>query len=366
MLKRVLITAGGTGGHIYPAIAIAEEFQKRGAEVLYVGNINSLEEKVVKLRGFNFRGIDVQKLYREFTIKHLAFPFKLLKSIMMANSIIKEFKPDLCIGCGGFVSGPVIIRAAQLKIPYYLLEQNSFPGLTTRKLSKGAKRVFLGYESAQKYLPNSKWEYTGNPLLLDIDKVKDRSLATKDSNQPLLLFILGGSQGASFINNIVLKNINLLLDKGLKIVWQTGNYQFTEIEERLKAIPKINASVEIFPYTHNITSIYQSADLAICRAGALTLAELEAYKIPAIIIPLPSSAGDHQYHNALHQQEQLKGLLLEQNENTEQKLLESLDLLLRDYDNFQKHLTHSVHAKATETIVDRIYENQAKDSKRDL
>ncbi|MCK4956177.1 MAG: glycosyltransferase, partial [Candidatus Cloacimonetes bacterium] len=223
-MKKIIVAAGGTGGHIIPALSIAKQLQELGCKILYIGNADSLEQKLATKAGFEFKQISVQKLYRKFTFAHLRFPFKLIKSINDSKKIIKEFAPDAVIGTGGFVCGPVGYAAHKLAIPLYLQEQNSYPGLTTRILSKYAKQIFLGTAGGAKYLPSEKTLYTGNPIntikpekKLSITEYGFRENATK-------LFLIGGSQGSLALNNAIFPILDDLYANNIDLIWQIGKY----------------------------------------------------------------------------------------------------------------------------------------------
>jgi len=353
VLRRVIVTAGGTGGHIFPAIAIAEELISKGIEVLYVGNRNSMEERICQEKNLSFAPIDVQKLYRRVTLKHLLFPFKFMRSYLMSRRIIKRFQPDASIGTGGFVSGPVIFYSGINHIPVYLQEQNSYPGLTTRWGSRYARQIFLGYESAKELLPSSKCIYTGNPLQLSFIKSAIQSQHREENNDKTLL-VMGGSQGAERINNAVLQAITQIIDLEINILWQTGERDYNRIKEALKDIPAAVGKVEIFPFSTNMSAIYNRTDLAITRAGALSLAELEVMNIPALIIPITRSEGNHQLHNAREQVRKNVAVLIEESELTSSVLIRNLQILRDDLNRYRERLGKKANIRATQQIIEYI------------
>jgi UDP-N-acetylglucosamine--N-acetylmuramyl-(pentapeptide) pyrophosphoryl-undecaprenol N-acetylglucosamine transferase len=367
MLKRVIITAGGTGGHIFPALALAERIQGHDIEILFVGNVKSMEERICHERKIPFKTIDVQKLYRSITIRHLLFPYKLAKSLLMSTKIIGTFKPDACIGTGGFVSGPVMLCSTLQNIPFYLQEQNSYPGLTTRVLSKKAKKIYLGYNSAKKYLPPSNCLYTGNPLQNSLLERLPSSRNRKATNQRKTLLVLGGSQGARTINDCVLAIMQDIMDMDLNLLWQTGSRDYPRISESLnscytwKKEPSLSAAevlisednrLTVFPFSSAMPDIYQRSDMAITRAGALSLAELEVNCIPAIIIPLSNSPGNHQYLNAQAQEENKGGVVIKQDILTPSLLKETIQSVNNELNEFCSQLQNSIHLTAAKTIVD--------------
>jgi len=225
--KRIIIAAGGTGGHIIPALSIAKELMRQGAQILYVGNKNSMEQKLAEKNNIDFAEINVQKFYRKVTFAHLKFPFKLIKSIIDSKKIIRDFKPEAFLGTGGFVSGPVGYAAHLLKVPIFLQEQNSYPGATTKILSKYAVKIFLGNHAAKKYLPKDNAAFSGNPInqnaVSEKDTINYKKLGLKVDSKKIFLF--GGSQGSVVLNNTFLPIIDDLLKSGFEIIWQIlGKY----------------------------------------------------------------------------------------------------------------------------------------------
>ncbi|MDP8201884.1 MAG: undecaprenyldiphospho-muramoylpentapeptide beta-N-acetylglucosaminyltransferase [Candidatus Tenebribacter burtonii] len=350
--KKVVIAAGGTGGHIIPALSIATELIKAGVQVLYVGNKNSMEQKLTFSHSINFAEINVQKFYRKLTFAHIKFPFKLIKSILDSKIIIRKFDPDAFLGTGGFVSGPVGYAAHLLKIPIFLQEQNSFPGATTKILSKYSKMIFLGNKNANKYFPNNKTIYTGNPInqnaVLEKDTIDYIKLGLKPDTKKIFLF--GGSQGSVILNNTFLPIIDDLLALGYEVIWQIGKYSFEEFYPKVKG----KKGVYAFDFTNEIGKIYNSVDLAIARAGALSLAELETKKIPSILIPLPSATENHQYYNAMELKEKRVAEIIEQKSLNSDELKEMIVKMLQNIDKIKKHFTSSIHADAPKNIAKEI------------
>lgn len=347
-MKKVLISAGGTGGHIIPAVAIAHELMFNNVKVLFAGNGNSLEETVCQKENIDFTTLDVQKLYRKITLAHLRFPGKLCKSIGKSIKIIRDFEPDIFLGTGGFVSGPTGIASVIKKVPIFLQEQNSFPGLTSRFLGHFARKIFLGNAGAKKYFPEKKVIFSGNPLRADILNVKNKVTPEelglrKDSFKILLI---GGSQGSRAINRNFLAIIDTLIEQGMEVIWQVGKLDFPGISETLQDKKGIYA----FAFSHDMPGYYEMADIAISRAGALTLAELETKRIPVIVIPLPSAAGNHQYYNALELVNKGTALLLEQKDLSAGHLLKAIMKLKKQYPVFRKNFTNSLHENALQLI----------------
>jgi UDP-N-acetylglucosamine--N-acetylmuramyl-(pentapeptide) pyrophosphoryl-undecaprenol N-acetylglucosamine transferase len=347
-MKRIAISSGGTAGHINPAISIARELGKKNWEIHYLGNKNSLEQQLIANTPFTFHQLDVQKLYRSFTLTHVKFPLKLLNSIFQSKQILKEIKPDVFLGCGGFVSGPPGFAAHLLHIPIILQEQNSFPGLTTRMLSKYSDMIFLGNRHAEKYFNKAKTLYSGNPIA---DFLREYPSFVPDTgSKQKTVFLLGGSQGSRVLNNVMLKISDLLLSDGIRIIWQTGRNNYNEILQKLGTREEIT----LFDYSSKISEYYQKADLIISRAGAITLAELETLHKPAILIPLPSAAENHQLFNALEQTEKGIAEVIEQKDLTPESLLKQVKSMLGKIKVYESNFRETLHASSAERIASHI------------
>ncbi len=356
--KKIIIAAGGTGGHIIPAISIAKELMKEGVQILFVGNRNSMEQKLAMENNIDFAEINVQKFYRKLTFAHFKFPFKLIKSILDSKKIIRNFKPDAFLGTGGFVSGPVGYAAHLQKIPIFLQEQNSYPGATTKILSKYAVKIFLGNFKAKKYLPSNKLVFSGNPInqtviseTTEIDYAKYG--LKKDVTK---IFLTGGSQGSVVLNKAFLPIIDDILKKDFEIIWQIGKHSFDEFYPKVKDIKGVYA----FDFTNEMGKIYNSVDIAIARAGALSLAEMETKKIPVILIPLPSAAENHQYFNALELKEKNVAEIIEQKDLDSEILKNTLFKMLDKINEIKDNFTSTVHTNAAENIAEHLLRNLGK------
>ncbi len=352
---KIIVAAGGTGGHILPALAITEELQKLGCEILYIGNKNSMEERLTKSLNISFAQIDVQKLYRSFTFAHIKFPYKLLSSVIGSIHLFRKFKPDAFVGTGGFVSGPVGLVAIFTGTPIFWQEQNSLPGITTRFISRFAKRIFIAYNGALNYLPKEKCLLVGNPIhpsiLIEKDKLDARKYSLAEGNKTLL--ILGGSQGSTAINNIIMQIINQLSLNKINLLWQCGKRDYDSLHSKISNLP----GIYLFPFSHEMGKIYNSADMAIARAGALTLAELEMKKVPAILIPLPTSAGNHQVFNALEQEEKGIAKVIEQKNLNPDILLLSIKEMLDNINHFKSNSNNRQEMKSASVIAHKIIED---------
>lgn len=299
--KRFLLAAGGTGGHVYPAIAIAEALKNAStdSEFLFVGTRDRMEWETVPGYGFKIKSIWISGFHRSFTIKNLLFPVKLFVSLIQSLQIIRSFKPDVVISCGGFASGPIGWVAAKSGIPLILQEQNSYPGVTTKLLARYASIIFTAFEHAAEYLPAEKIILSGNPVRdgfrnPDLREAHDTFNFTPDRST---LLVLGGSGGAKAINRAMTTHIGKLHDEmGLQIIWQCGKNYIDELLNRVNTSQYPNLRLQA--YINDMSSAYRVADLVVTRSGASTCSELMNLGQPAILIPSPNVAGDHQQKNA--------------------------------------------------------------------
>ncbi|MFZ5981674.1 MAG: undecaprenyldiphospho-muramoylpentapeptide beta-N-acetylglucosaminyltransferase [Candidatus Zixiibacteriota bacterium] len=301
---RVIFAGGGTGGHLYPAIAIADRLtellkDKTGVEILFVGTKRGLEYRIREHLGYPLKIINVRGLVRSLTWKNLLVPFVLVGALIKASALLNEFRPDIVVGTGGYVAWPVLKAAVSKKIPTVLQEQNSFPGITTRRLAGKADRIYLGFAKAKEML-QSKGEViiTGNPVRRSI-LAGDRAEAMKrfklDPDKKTIL-VIGGSQGARALNHAILACLEKKqLPQEYQLLWQTGKRDYKDVIASAGEKVKPHS---LFPFENRMDLVYAAADLVISRAGALALAELEACRLAAILVPYPFAAGDHQRKNA--------------------------------------------------------------------
>ncbi len=311
---RILIAAGGTGGHVYPAIAIADALREinRNSEILFVGTKNRMEWNAVPKAGYDIKNIWISGLHRRMTVKNLLFPVKLIASLVQSMNIIAAFRPHLVISCGGYVAGPVGWIASKRNIPLVIQEQNSFPGVTNRLLAKKADIIFTAFKEAEGYLPREKVILKGNPTrntLTAVDKESAYRHFGFTKEQPTLL-VLGGSGGARVINEAMSQNIGQLHNElGLQIIWQCGERYYDSLHTRLNTDGF--ERLRLVDFLHHMPEAYAAADLVVSRAGALSCSELELTGKPSILIPSPNVAGDHQTKNARSMVEQGAAVLLE-------------------------------------------------------
>lgn len=302
MSRRVIITGGGTGGHIFPAISIASELKRidPAIEILFVGAEGGMEMRVVPQYGFKIEGVKISGIMRSLTpkniLKNLVLPFKLLGSLLKSGRIIREFRPQVVVGVGGYASGPVGRAAAKRGIPVVLCEQNAYPGITNKLLAGKAARILLGNEAAQQYFDKAKSKVTGNPVrdvLRSGDRNKGLAALNLDGSRPVVLS-LGGSLGAGTLNAAWEAGWKQLADKGIQLVWQCGK----RFHEDLKARVPEHPNLRLLPFIEDMASAYAAADLIVTRAGGSTISELILLNKPAILIPSPNVAEDHQTKNA--------------------------------------------------------------------
>ncbi len=300
-LHKVIISGGGTGGHIFPAIAIANELKKQdnSVDILFVGAIGKMEMEKVPAAGYKIEGLWISGLQRRLTIKNLSFPFKVMASLFKSRKILRNFKPDVVIGVGGFASGPMLRAAASKGIPTVIQEQNSYPGITNKILSKKVRKICVAYEGMEKWFPKEKIVLTGNPVREEIVKLegkRERGLEHfgLNSNQPVLL-IIGGSLGARTINEAIEMNLHLLNENNIQVIWQTGKGFF----EQAKRSAANYSNSKAFDFIAKMDLAYAVADVVVSRAGAISVSELCLVKKPCILIPSPNVAEDHQTKNAM-------------------------------------------------------------------
>ncbi|HET8855347.1 MAG TPA: undecaprenyldiphospho-muramoylpentapeptide beta-N-acetylglucosaminyltransferase [Salinimicrobium sp.] len=299
-MLRVILSGGGTGGHIYPAISIAQELKLRNpdAEILFVGAQDRMEMQMVPNAGFKIEGLWISGFNREFNLKNLLFPFKLIKSLLKSRRIIKRFRPDVVIGTGGFASGPLLQVAAGSNIPTVIQEQNSLPGITNRILSKRVNLICTAYSDMERYFPVEKTVLTGNPIRRDLIEIKDLrdeaiSFFRLDPERKTVL-VLGGSLGARKINELIAEQIEQFELKNLQLIWQTGSLYYVEYRRFEK-----KGLIQTYSFLSRMDYAYAAADIIISRAGAGTVSELCVVGKPVVFIPSPNVAEDHQTKNAL-------------------------------------------------------------------
>lgn len=353
---KFILSGGGTGGHIYPAIAIANELKTRfpDAEFLFVGAKDKMEMQKVPQAGYPIKGLWIAGLQRKLTLQNSMFPFKLIDSLWESRKIIKQFKPDVVIGTGGFASGPLLQMATMLGIPTVIQEQNSYPGITNKLLSKKANAICVAYENLERFFPKEKMILTGNPVrqdLIDIESKRAEAIQffNLDATKKTLL-VLGGSLGARRVNQLIEKELKNILAQNVQIIWQCGKLYFEDYK-------KYNAvNVQVVAFIERMDLVYAAADIVISRAGASSVSELSIVGKPVIFIPSPNVAEDHQTKNAQAIVDKKGAILLKESELDSQFIL-VFEALLKDQGK-QNQLSENIKKlampKATKRIVDEI------------
>lgn len=313
-MKKFIISGGGTGGHIYPAIAIANEIKRQipDAEILFVGAKNRMEMQKVPQAGFPIEGLNISGIQRKLSLENLKFPLKLIGSLWKARQIIKNFRPDVVIGTGGYASAPTLKMAQWLGVPTVIQEQNSLAGITNKWISKKAKKICVAYENMDKFFPKEAIILTGNPVradLLQISDKKDEIYSFFGLNpKKKTLLVLGGSLGARKINQLIEKNLPFFEKIGVQVLWQCGKFYFEEYKKFE------NQNVKVLAFIDRMDLAYAVSDVIISRAGASSVSELCVVGKPVIFIPSPNVAEDHQTKNAQAIANKNSAILLKENE----------------------------------------------------
>ncbi len=354
---RFVLSGGGTGGHIYPAIAIANELKRRypDAEFLFVGARDRMEMEKVPKAGYKIEGLWISGLQRKLSLKNLMFPFKVISSLMRSKSIIKNFKPNVAIGTGGFASGPLLQVAIGKGIPTLIQEQNSFPGITNKLLAKKANVICVAYEGLEAYFPKEKVKLTGNPIRQDLAQNNMTSVQAKDalklSHGKHCLLVLGGSLGSRRINQLIEEHLSFFGDKQIELLWQCGSFYYDDYRKYNQ-----NEGVSVMPFIDDMKTAYAAADIIISRSGAISVSELCVIGKPVLFIPSPNVAEDHQTKNAKAIADKMAAIYISESDLDEafkdkfSKLLESEDLRKQLAANIQL----LAKTEATKDIVDEI------------
>lgn len=330
---RVVISGGGTGGHVFPAIAIANEIKKQQpqTEFLFVGAEGKLEMDRVPKAGYPIVGLPIRGFHRKLTLRNLAFPFKLFQSMWKARKVVKDFKPDVAIGVGGYASGPTLQMATANGIPTLVQEQNSYAGVTNKILGKKVDKICVAYDGMEKFFPAEKITYTGNPVRREIFENDITTSGAKanlglDKNKKTIL-IFGGSLGARALNESIESGAELLRQHSeISIIWQVGKLYYDDYKN--SEVAKL-PNVTVLPFIEDMASAYKAADLVVCRAGALTISELSLVVKAAILVPSPNVAEDHQTKNAMALVDKNAAWMVTDSEGKE-KLVKTMLTLIED------------------------------------
>ena len=354
---KFILSGGGTGGHIYPAIAIANELKCRfpDAEFLFVGAQDKMEMQKVPQAGYAIKGLWIAGLQRRLTFDNALFPIKLVSSLLKSRAIIRKFKPDVVIGTGGFASGPLLQAAAMAGIPTVIQEQNSYPGITNKLLAKKARKICVAYDNLESFFPKEKMILTGNPIrqdLIAIDSKREEAIRyfNLDANKKTLL-VLGGSLGARRINQLIANEIAAFSDQNIQVIWQCGKLYFEDYKHFSE-----NKNIQVLSFIDRMDLVYAAADVVISRAGASSVSELCVVGKPVIFIPSPNVSEDHQTKNAQAILDKKGGLMIKESELDEKFSTVFNDLISNE--NLQKELSENIKklakVNATKEIVDEI------------
>ncbi len=360
MKPRIIISGGGTGGHIFPAVSIAGEIKKRfpDADILFVGAKGGMEMEVVPRYGYPIKGVWISGIQRQINLKNIirnaSFPLKLIVSMIQAGSIFRSFRPQAVVGVGGYASGPMG-RVASAKVPLIICEQNAYPGLVNKWLAKRASKILLGNEAAKKYFPGEHVIVTDNPIRA-FESLSREEAASRLGIDPTLptILSLGGSLGAGPINEALKAQLGLLTAEGqnIQLVWQAGKRYYESLRQEVAEHPR----VKLMPFINDMAAAYAAADLIISRAGGSTISELIALSKPAILIPAPQLAEDHQTKNARSLSDRNAAILIQQADAKENLLPEAIALL--NDKNRLNQLQQAIQAvekhDAAKEIVDQI------------
>ncbi|WP_430827579.1 undecaprenyldiphospho-muramoylpentapeptide beta-N-acetylglucosaminyltransferase [Chryseobacterium indologenes] len=357
---KIILSGGGTGGHIFPAIAIADEIKKRfpDAEFLFIGANGKMEMEKVPQAGYKIEGIDIAGIDRGNMLSNLGLPFKILKSLSRSKKIIKNFAPDFAVGTGGFASGPALYEASKLGIPIFIQEQNAHAGVTNKILSKKARAVFTAYPQVEGF-PAEKIKFLGNPIRSTIVSGMQETAAAKEkmglNKDKLTILSVGGSLGSRTLNNAWKSHLNEIVNKDYQLIWQTGKLDYKDILEETKGVDTKN--IQILEFIKDIELAYSAADVIVSRAGAIAISELAVAQKPVLLVPFPFAAEDHQTKNAMNLVDKNAARMVKDSE-TQEKFWNTLSEICEN-ENIRKEMSANLRyfAKpdAAKEIVDEIF-----------
>jgi UDP-N-acetylglucosamine--N-acetylmuramyl-(pentapeptide) pyrophosphoryl-undecaprenol N-acetylglucosamine transferase len=331
MAKRIIISGGGTGGHIFPAIAIANALKKLdpATEILFVGANGRMEMEKVPAAGYKIIGLNISGIKRGSLLKNFLLPFKMFFSVQKSREIIADFKPDAVVGVGGYASGPLLYAAAKMNIPYLIQEQNSFAGITNKWLGKKARKICVAFDGMERFFPADRIVKTGNPIRKESVSITGKRFSAAEllklSPHKKTILVTGGSLGARTLNQSVLNGLNQLLSEDVQLIWQTGKFYYTSIINQLGE--NYHPNVRIMEFLNRMDLGYAAADIIISRAGAGTIAELCVIKKPVILVPSPNVAEDHQTKNAMALVMKNAAVLISDQDAPDQLIKRALELL---------------------------------------
>ncbi len=354
---KVIISGGGTGGHIFPAISIANEIRKRDkdAQILFVGAEGKMEMEKVPAAGYEIVGLPVAGFQRRITYKNITFFFKLFASMQKAKKVVKDFKPDVVVGVGGYASGPVLRVACNKKIPAVIQEQNSYPGVTNKILSQKVSKICVAYPNMDRFFPSEKIIVTGNPIrqnLLQKMSRKEAADAFGLDPEKKVVFVTGGSLGARTINEGILEGYTKLLDAQVQLIWQTGKYYFEKINDAVEA----RQGLQVMAFVERMEAAFSLADVVVSRAGASSISEIAMLQKPTVFVPSPNVSEDHQTKNAMALVNE-KAAILVKDAEVKGKLIDEVLSLISEEERLkelEKNVTKFAKPNAAAHIVDEI------------
>jgi UDP-N-acetylglucosamine--N-acetylmuramyl-(pentapeptide) pyrophosphoryl-undecaprenol N-acetylglucosamine transferase len=358
---KVLLSGGGTGGHIFPAIAIADEIKKRfpDTEFLFIGANGKMEMEKVPQAGYKIEGIDIAGIDRGNILSNLGLPFKILKSLSKSKKIIKNFAPDFAVGTGGFASGPALYEASKLGIPIFIQEQNAHAGVTNKILSKKAKAVFTAYPKVEGFLAE-KIKFLGNPIRENIISGMQQTAQAKEkmglAQDKLTILSVGGSLGSRTLNNGWKDNLENLKEKGYQLIWQTGKLDYSELSNESR-ISDLGSQIQLKEFIKDVETAYSAADVIVSRAGAIAISELAVAQKPVLLVPFPFAAEDHQTKNAMNLVEKNAARMVKDSEMQE-KFWNTLSEICENESvrkEMSENLKYFAKPNAAKEIVDEIF-----------
>jgi UDP-N-acetylglucosamine--N-acetylmuramyl-(pentapeptide) pyrophosphoryl-undecaprenol N-acetylglucosamine transferase len=353
---KVVISGGGTGGHIFPAIAIANALKNINSEneILFVGAKGKMEMEKIPASGYNIIGLPIIGIQRKFVLSNLLLPFKVVNSIIMSRRILKKFRPDVAIGVGGYASAPLLYASTMLRIPALIQEQNSYAGITNKLLAKRVMKICVAYSGMERYFPPEKIVLTGNPVRQDIH---DNKLTKEDANKFFnlknggkTLLVIGGSLGARTINESLYNEIEKLVEQNIQVIWQTGKMFVTQAQRISKKFE--NKGIRTYDFITRMDLAYSTADVVISRAGALSISELAITGKPCILVPSPNVAEDHQTKNAMALVNKNAAILIKDKDAIQELVSRALELLMDD--SKQKILAGNISQMAIKNSAEKI------------
>jgi UDP-N-acetylglucosamine--N-acetylmuramyl-(pentapeptide) pyrophosphoryl-undecaprenol N-acetylglucosamine transferase len=359
-MERVIISGGGTGGHIFPAIAIADEIKRRHpqADILFVGAEGKMEMEKVPAAGYAIEGLPIVGLKRKLSFSNFLLPFKILGSMLKARKLVKRFRPQVVIGVGGYASGPTLKAATMLGVPALIQEQNAFAGKTNKLLSKSVARICVAYDGLERFFPKEKIVMTGNPTRKNMVATKGKEQEANEfygfDPQKKTILIIGGSLGARTLNESVLAHYDALLQADVQVLWQCGKLYIDQVETALQG--KTDPRIQLVEFIARMDYAYALADIVISRAGAISVSELCLVRKPTILVPSPNVAEDHQTKNAMALVEKEAAILIKDVEARESLIPAALDLIRNTVRcaTLSQHIEALGRPNATADIVNEI------------